>query len=83
MTRGSELVREERRQNVERKRDNCGVKRSYREIKSNRERAKNRETGIEKVTKDEERVRESTIVGRRDVKEVVQGEWWWRWQSEK
>lgn len=33
------------------------MKRSDREIKSNGERAKNRETGTEKVTKDEERER--------------------------
>lgn len=74
MTRGSELVREEQRQNVERKRDNCGVKRSDREIKSDGERAKNRETGTEKVTEDEEREREGereSTIERRDVKEVV------------
>lgn len=45
---------------MKRKIDNCRVRRSDREIKSNGERAKNRETGTEKVTKGGER--ENTTV---------------------
>lgn len=60
---------------MKRKIDNCRVRRSDREIKSNGERAKNRETGTEKVTKGGER-ENTTVKGEKGCERGVVVQRW-------